>query len=424
MAAYAAAKRTPEEVRLLEEFRTVYKKYEQARPRWFELYSAGKTEEAAEWRAATIFPYGAGAVKAFNALFNEQERIAKVKESELRQLVKHNQQLIRLAVMLVLVGVGLFGGLAFALIRSTSKLLGGVASTLNESSTQVSTAIIQISSASQSLAEGASEQAASLQETSASLEEISSMTKRNADHAQNTEALSNQTRSAAEAGARDMQEMSQAMAEIKASSDNIAKINKTIDEIAFQTNILALNAAVEAARAGEAGMGFAVVADEVRNLAQRSAQAARETAGRIEDSIQKSERGVAISGRVAQSLAQIVEKARKVDELVAQIAKANGEQSQGIGQIKTAVTQIDKVTQNTAASAEESAAAAADLKEQAGGLSEAVQQLRNLVGRNREAESSQSRHVVLPALERRSARKAGKERTGESSMHSSRLLHG
>ena len=146
------------------------------------------------------------------------------------------------------------------------------------------------------------------------------MTRSNAEHAQTTKELASQTRTAAEAGAADMTSMSEAMDAIKVSGDNIAKIIKTIDEIAFQTNLLALNAAVEAARAGGAGAGFAVVADEVRSLAQRSAKAARETAEKIEDSIQKSQRGVTLSSKVAVRLQEIVEKARKMDLLVVDIA--------------------------------------------------------------------------------------------------------
>jgi methyl-accepting chemotaxis protein len=282
------------------------------------------------------------------------------------------------------VGIALAVGfiVAFLIVRGTNKTLNAVADGLNESSTQVTAAASQVAAASQSLAEGSSEQASSLEETSASLEEMSSMTKRNADSARQAKDLSNLTRSSADAGAAHMAEMRNAMNAIKASSDDIAKIIKTIDEIAFQTNILALNAAVEAARAGEAGMGFAVVAEEVRSLAQRSAQSAKETAAKIEDAIRKSETGVVISAKVAESLADIVEKARHVDTLVAEIATASSEQSQGIQQVNTAVSQMDKVTQSNASNAEESAAAAEELNAQAAAMQQAVAELRRLVSAN------------------------------------------
>jgi methyl-accepting chemotaxis protein len=187
--------------------------------------------------------------------------------------------------------------------------------------------------------------------------------------------------------------MAEAMDAIKASSDDIAKIIKTIDEIAFQTNILALNAAVEAARAGEAGAGFAVVADEVRNLAQRCAQAAKETAAKIEDSVQKSSNGVEISSKVAKSLEDIVGKARQVDELAGEVASASAEQSQGIEQVNTAVSQMDKVTQSNAANAEESASAAEELNAQAESLKEAVNNLLTMVDGDKAGHTA-SRHII------------------------------
>ena len=286
----------------------------------------------------------------------------------------------RTTALVVCIGLIVGIGLVIVTSRSISSALRSVASSLGDGADQVSSAAGQVSASSQSLAEGASEQAASLEETSASLEEVSSMTKRNAEGAQQAKALSGQTRDAADVGAADMEAMRVAMDDIKASSNDISKIIKTIDEIAFQTNILALNAAVEAARAGEAGMGFAVVAEEVRSLAQRSAQSAKETAAKIEVAISKSEHGVLISGKVALSLAEIVEKARKVDGLVGEIATASLEQSQGIGQVNTAVSQMDKVTQSNAGNAEETASAAEELSAQAQVMRDGVAQLMRLVG--------------------------------------------
>jgi methyl-accepting chemotaxis protein len=298
--------------------------------------------------------------------------------------------------------------IAAFIISGTSRVLTRFTRQLSDGSAQVAAAAGEVSSASQSLAGGASEQAASLEEASASLEEIASMTKRNAESAGRAKQLANQTRSAAETGAGDVEAMNSAMDAIKASSDNIAKIIRTIDEIAFQTNILALNAAVEAARAGEAGAGFAVVAEEVRGLAQRSAAAARETAGRIEDSIAKSEHGVQISSKVAGSLEEIVQKARQVDSLVAEISQASQEQSQGIGQVLTAVTQMDKVTQSNAASAEETAAAAEQLNSQAFSMDAAVAQLQGLIG-GRRATGAHPRPASTPTVNR-PARPPGRSR--------------
>lgn len=351
-----------------------------------------KTAEALEALEKELRPAFDEYAKAIHALVEFNEKNGEEAGAAIDHDVRTAERAIIVGVAVCLV-IGIV--IALVIIRGTSRVLTHVATTLDDGSSQVASAATQVSSASQSLAEGASEQAASLEETSASLEEMSSMTKRNAENAETAKNLANQTRVAADNGASDMKQMSTAMDAIKSSSDNIAKIIKTIDEIAFQTNILALNAAVEAARAGEAGMGFAVVADEVRNLAQRSAQAAKETAEKIEDSIRKSDLGVQISGKVAHSLAEIVEKARKVDELVGEIASASREQSQGIQQVNIAVTQMDKVTQSNAANAEESASASEELNAQAATLKDAVEDLVKLVGGK--AESKKAAKSVAPS---------------------------
>lgn len=268
----------------------------------------------------------------------------------------------------------------FQIGRGAQQVLKRVSKTLGEASDQVSASAGEVSSASQMLAQGASEQAASLEETSASIEEINSQAKRNGDNANDARGLAQEAREATDQGTAQMREMVDAMDAIKTSSNNIAKIVKTIDEIAFQTNILALNAAVEAARAGEAGAGFAVVADEVRNLAQRAALAAKETTESIDDSIRKSARGAELSSKVAQDLDRIAGKARQVADLVVEIATASREQSEGLGQVGTAMSQMDKVTQANAGSAEETAASAEELKSQASVLESAVGELVRLIG--------------------------------------------
>jgi methyl-accepting chemotaxis protein len=245
---------------------------------------------------------------------------------------------------------------------------------VTEATEQVSSASGQISSGSQSLAQGANEQASSLEEVSSSLEEMTSMTKQNADNANQAKGLAAESDGNAKTGTEAMNRMSGAINRIKESSDQTAKIVKTIDEIAMQTNLLALNAAVEAARAGEAGRGFAVVAEEVRNLAQRSAQAAKNTADMITESVKNADEGVKIAVEVSQSFDTIATSAKKVNDLIAEIAAASQEQSSGIEQINTAVAQMDKVTQQNAANSEESASAAEELSSQA-------EELKNMISR-------------------------------------------
>jgi methyl-accepting chemotaxis protein len=264
--------------------------------------------------------------------------------------------------------------------RRVSRRFGTLSTALGEEAADVLAKAGGFNDTSTRLADSASQQAAALEETSSSLEEMSGVTRRNAESATNASQLAREARGAADEGAASMTRMIGAMDGIRSSSAEIAKIIKTIDEIAFQTNILALNAAVEAARAGDAGLGFAVVADEVRALAQRSAAASRETAGKIEAAQSKSEEGSRISAEVSQILAQVVVRVRKMDELVGEIATASREQSQGIDQVTKAVAQMDGIVQANAAGAEESASAAEELSAQAGQVQQLVASLRDLVG--------------------------------------------
>ncbi len=282
----------------------------------------------------------------------------------------------------------------FFMAHGITSKIHRVVSQLTEGAEQVASAAGQVSSASQSLAEGATEQAAGLQETSSSLEEMASMTKQNADNAQQANALSSEARKSASTGSEAMSRMNSAIQQIQKSSDETANIIKVIDEIAFQTNLLALNAAVEAARAGEAGKGFAVVAEEVRNLAMRSAEAAKNTANMIQESVKNSKNGVDIAGEVTKVLEEIVHSVGKATDLVSEIAAASREQAQGIDQVNTAVAQMDKVTQQNAANAEESASASEQLTAQAKTMNEMVNQLAVLVGGCNAQQRSRGRETV------------------------------
>lgn len=270
-------------------------------------------------------------------------------------------------------------------IKGIVRRLTGVIDGVTDGSEQVASAARQVASSGQALAEGASEQAASLEETSSSLEEMSSLTRLNADRAHEAKKLMEEVQHIVDKVNRHMNDMADAVTEITRSSEETGKIIKTIDEIAFQTNLLALNAAVEAARAGEAGAGFAVVADEVRNLAMRAAEASRNTASLIENTIQNIRTGNDLTLSTKNAFNENITITGKVGRLVDEISEASNEQAQGIEQANRAMSQMSAITQRSAAGAEESAGAAEQMSAHAELMKEYVNQLIELIGKGAKA---------------------------------------
>jgi methyl-accepting chemotaxis protein len=321
-----------------------------------------------------------------------------------------------LSITALIVGVTLGGGFGWVVAGTTSRAIQNVTEKLTLGASQSTTSAQEVGAASHSLADGATEQAASLEQTSTSLEEIGCMTKRNAENTANAVTLGRQSRESANAGLSRITELSNtvnsiknaiaemqnAVGEMQTSNKQVGLIIKTIDEIAFQTNLLALNAAVEAARAGEAGLGFAVVAEEVRSLAQRSAQAAKDTTAKIEDAMRRSELGGLASTKVVSSLTEvestaqsiqqdftgIVSQIKTLDEVIAEIAAASNEQNMGINELNQAMVQIDKVTQSAAEAAEENASAAQEMMNQASEQMNIVAQLERIVSGGSTAQKS------------------------------------
>ena len=327
-----------------------------------------------------LLGYGGSLVDAFSSAGDEivggELKVAKTQGDEAMGLI-NPARIASIFMMVLAFGVG--AGVIWV-VRGINAVLQSSIIELNDGADQVATAAGQVSSSSQSLAQGASEQAASLEETSASSEEINSMARKNTDNSRSTAELLARSQEKVNQANRYLQDMVVSMDLITESSGKISKIIKVIDEIAFQTNILALNAAVEAARAGEAGMGFAVVADEVRSLAQRSAQAAKDTATLIEDSITRSNEGKSKVDQVALAIRAVTEDSVQVKVMVDEVSLGSEEQSRGIDQIGRAISQMEQVTQTNAASAEESAAAAEELSAQSETLKDVIGRLHTMVG--------------------------------------------
>lgn len=267
----------------------------------------------------------------------------------------------------------------FLFIKKLVSSMNLISEDLRNTSGHVSQASEHLEITSQRLAEGGSEQAAAIQETSATLEETSSMVHKNNENTRQAAILAKQSKEHADRGNEEMAKMMKSVEKMASSSHEISKIIKVIDEIAFQTNLLALNAAVEAARAGDAGKGFAVVAEEVRNLAQRSAQAAKETAELIETNLSLSEEGAGIAQNVSASIQEIDAQTKKVSDLINEIATATNEQAVGVEQIFKAITQMELVIQSNASTADESASASEELLAQAHSMNEIVDKLAELV---------------------------------------------
>ena len=314
--------------------------------------------------------------RVFQEIAPEVERATQTMQKKAASQ-KDRAKWISLAGMIV--GPPIALGLGVLLSISIIRMLRGTVRILRKGAEKVAEDSNEISAISQQLADGSSKQAAAIEQTSSSLEEMASMTKLNADNANQAKVITKEAGKAVSDSNQAMTKLTAAMESISTASKDTAKIIRTIDEIAFQTNLLALNAAVEAARAGDAGAGFAVVADEVRNLALRAASAAKDTAGMLDGTVLKVQEGSDLVNQCDEAFAMVIDSTKRVNLLIEEIANASGEQAEGVNQISKAIMEMDKVVQQNAANAEESASAAAGLSAEARQMKEIVDTLVDII---------------------------------------------
>ena len=358
-------------------FKSELIKYIETRSKLEELVIAGKQSEAMDFMAGAVTPQGAKVLQMFDQLYETELKNAQAKAEDNGKLTTQASWFMGLSAA---GGIVFFIFLGFLLTRTITLPINRIVTGMSEGAEQVASASGQVASASQSLAEGASEQASALEETSASLEELSSMTQRTLDNADTLNKSGDITFGLMKSSHKALKETDVCMKRIGESSEKASKIVKASDEIAFQINLLALNAAVEAARAGEAGSGFAVVAEEVRNLAKKSAEAAKNTEIIIGEMSMLIDDGTSLTKKTLESFYAMGDEGKKTNSMIKEIHQASQEQMQGIQQIASAVGSMDKVTQGTAASAEESASAAEELNAQAQQMKVFVHDLITVIG--------------------------------------------